>query len=127
MQFLKNSYFPSKGGVYIIKFPGKENIYKIGKSNCIKKRVSQLSSGHFEDFTLNSVIYPTFENKYNSGILYRIEKEIHHKLSEFRIRKDREFFKLDNIDENLDIVVEKLNSYMFGIERIKDGYEEKLK
>jgi superfamily II DNA or RNA helicase len=127
MHTLKNKIFPKGGGIYVIKFPGKENIYKIGKSNCISKRISQLSCGHFEDFSLNSVIYPTFENKYNSGLLYRIEKEIHHKLSEFRIRKDREFFKLDNIDENLDSVVEKLNGYMFAVERIKDNYEEKLK
>ena len=40
---LKN--FPQGGGVYIIKFPGKENIYKIGRSNNIYNRVNNYENG----------------------------------------------------------------------------------
>ena len=87
------------GGVYIAKYYDDKIGYKIGKSNCIKSRFESLNTSVPIDYELAYVIYPTDENKYNSGMLLYIEQSLHKILVKYRVRPDREFFTIPN--ENL--------------------------
>jgi Meiotically up-regulated gene 113 len=79
------------------------NVYKIGRTNDLQRRIAELSTAHVED--LNVVFTcvipsPSFESK------------LHKKMASYRIRPDREFFKcpLSLILQNIDILIQRQNS-----------------
>jgi superfamily II DNA or RNA helicase len=104
-----------KGGVYIAIYPGSRLTYKIGKSNSIKSRFSTLNTSVIGNYKLRSVIYPTDDNKYNSGMLLYIEQSLHRILDKYRIKKDKEFFKIQEINTVLTEAVNQFALFNFDV------------
>ncbi len=86
-----------------------ENVYKIGCTNNIEKRINSYITGYLDK---SEIKYKTEKIKNYD----KIEKVVHYELKEFRIKKRREFFNcsLDTIKEYIEKVInyseEKLNN-----------------
>ena len=85
---------------YIFNHPDDKDptTYKIGKSNNVVIRYSNLRTSIKRDITESWYIYPKLTKDYASGMLCNIEKTIHKVFDELRYRPDREFFQIDDID-----------------------------
>jgi len=77
-----------------------ENVYKIGCTNNIEKRINSYVTGYLDK---SEIKYKTEKIKHYD----KVEKVIHHELKEFRIKKRREFFNcsLEVIKECIEKVI----------------------
>jgi superfamily II DNA or RNA helicase len=97
------------GCVYILKFPYVKGLFKIGKTNNIKNRISTLSTGYPDNINVENMrfIYPKISSIFSSGFLIEIEKKCHSILSD--IHYNREFFTFNKDWEEIiqnDLVLE---------------------
>lgn len=76
--------------LYILSRREEKDILKIGMTTRnVQKRVNEINSS-------TGIIYPWAARKvFKVKKSKLVEKEVHHMLSEYRIRKDREFFKIN--------------------------------
>ena len=81
-------------GVYFAEHPHDKDACKIGKSNYILKRIQNLNTAHYKDITFKYVVYTDTDPKYSSGTLLAIEKHAHEYFKQYRIRDNREWFKM---------------------------------
>jgi hypothetical protein len=97
------------GGVYIYEHPDvKKFIYKIGKSNDIVSRHSNLSTAYYTPITNAIYIYPVIDKIYTSGYLIFLERQLHKYFHDMRINPNREFFKIKQLMAKL----EEFKNYM---------------
>ena len=83
----KNIYY-----VYIITSPADPNIYKIGRTKNLERRLKSLNTGVPFPYEPVKLIYC-----YNQSMMNRIERRLHAKFWKQRIKKT-EFFKLSTKD-----------------------------
>ena len=77
-------------GIYVVRLPEmEENIYKIGCSKDLDQRLKSISENTLR-INCAEIIYIKEFEKYRSA-----EKEIHKALNEYRLLKNKEFFKCD--------------------------------
>lgn len=102
-----------KVGVYILRIPHEDNLYKIG---CSANLNSRLKSGDYRTTFLPNnlpelmhVFYFKECDNTLSGIKY-FEDIIHNILEEHRIVKVRELFKIENLGEKMFYVINQLNN-----------------
>ena len=106
-----------KGWIYIIQ-SGEDEKYKIGcTEKNPNKRLKELDKTGNPDI-LTLIDYFEVED------MYFVEKEIHNQLKEYRIRRDREWFKIDlkKLKHIVDEFIENLN-----INEINENHLEKEK
>ena len=85
---------------YIYKHPDHANplVHKIGKANDVDQRHANLSTSYLNEITERWYLYPTGDCEYSSGYLYFIEHTIHQYKKDIRIRKEKEFFSISDVD-----------------------------
>jgi superfamily II DNA or RNA helicase len=102
----------SGGACYIYKHPDDPlhlNFYKIGKANDVLTRFKNLNTGYRNNIKNYWFIYPTNSKKYNSGMLFFIEKICHNYLKNYRCNNS-EFFNILDIETTLNNINNLLNN-----------------
>jgi len=86
-----------EGYVYVISNPCMPGLYKIGSTRDISARLKSLSIGTMvpDEFVLEAIYRP---DSYWANSHVALERQVHRYFTNFRVKKNREFFEI-NLDD----------------------------